>query len=116
MNKILCRKGDACSFFVSVSGGMPLDTRYDKARFQVREAWDSARPLLLAVDDTTGITIDHANARVQVVIGAQATQSLGVTAPRIVAAQLRLYNSADADDCLSWPIEFVLMPAVISNG
>lgn len=115
MNKILCRKGDACSFVVNVSGGTPLDTRYDRAKFQVREAWDNARPLLLAVDETNGITIDHANAQIRIVVGAQATNLLSVTAPRSVAAQVRLYNSADANDCLSWPIEFSLLPAVIKD-
>lgn len=110
---ILCRKGDACPFVVKGMG--PINARYDRARFQVREAWDLSRPVLLSADETNGITIDYDNQEVRIVLGAVQTRTLAITAPKKAAAQLRLFNSSDPDDCLSWPIEFLLHPTAVNN-
>lgn len=114
MANINCRKGDTCVFTVNITG--TLDPRYDQARFQVRDAWDATKPTLLSVNETSGITIDHAAAKVVIVIGASATDQLIVPFPRDVAAQLRLYASTDPDDRISWPIQFRLLPEVIDDA
>jgi hypothetical protein len=112
---VKCRKGDPCSFEARVSTG--IDARYTRARFHVREAWDEASPLLLSADETSGITIDHSDSRVLVVIGATKTAQLPpLRQPRQVAAQLRLYNADDADDRVSYAIPFELLPAVIVDA
>lgn len=113
MSVVKCRKGDPCRFRVSVTSG--IDAKYTRAKFQVRDAWDETLPTRLAVDETTGITITPGTPGVvQVLIGATSTDALPVLRQaREVAAQLRLYNPIDPDDCISWPIPFRLQPDVI---
>lgn len=113
---VRCRKGDPCRFIATVKTG--VDVRYTRARFQVREDWDDSSTLLLSVDETNGITITPGTpGTVEVVIGATATDALPTSPqPRQVAAQLRLYNDADANDRMSWPIPFELQPDVIDDA
>lgn len=110
--RIRCRKGDPFRFVATVRDG--IDARYTRARFQAREDWDESLPLLLAADETNGITIDHIASTISVVIGATRTTALNVVRqPRAIAAQLRLYNPDDADDCMSFAIPVEILPEVI---
>lgn len=112
---IKCRKGDPCRFSVRVRGG--IGTQYTRARFQARDAWDESLPALLHVDQDTGVQIDHGEGVVTVAIGATLTDALPMLRqPREVAAQLRLYNPLDADDRVSFPIPFRLLPDAIADG
>jgi hypothetical protein len=112
---IKCRKGDPCSFNVHVTTG--LSTDYTRAKFQVRDAWDEEAAALIAVDESAGIAFDYDNDIITVSIGATLTDSLPVlNKAREVAAQLRLYNAADTNDRISWPIPFMLLPEVIVDG
>ncbi len=112
---VRCRKGDPCTFEARVSTG--IDARYTRARFVVRDAWDESQPVLLAADEASGITIDHAESRVLVVIGATRTDALpALRQPRQVAAQLRLESGTDSDDRVSFAIPFELLPEVIGHG
>ncbi len=114
--RIKCRKGDPCRFVVAVSTG--IDVKYSRAKFQVRDDWDETLTELLAVDETSGITITAGTpGQVEVFIGATLTDALPVLRQsREVAAQLRLYNPDDGDDRVSWPIPFLLLPEVIVDG
>lgn len=112
---VKCRKGDPCAFVVNIPWG--IDARYTRARFQARDAWDESLPVLLSVDETNGVTIDHAQGCVRVLIGATKTDQLPtLRQQREVAAQLRLYNADDADDRFSVDIPFRLRPDVINDA
>lgn len=117
MDALVCRRGDTCSFVATLgSGDVPLDTRYDKARFVVREApADCEFPALVDIDETSGIDFDYPNSKITVQIGAQVTKALPENLPRSVAAQLRIYNSTNPNDRISWIIPFVVIPSVICN-
>ena len=116
MVEVICQRGDTCRFTLQLASGPGgLNRRYDKARFQARNTWDVNTPAIISVDETSGITIDYGNATVTVVIGASLTEKLIVTSARNVPAQLRLYNSADPDDRISWIIRFLLLPAAIDD-
>lgn len=116
MDDIICRRGDKCRFVVKIGNGtVPLDTRFDKARFQVRDSWALTVPALIAVDETSGIAFDYAGSSVTVEIGALATSGINVRAPKNVPAQLRLYNSQDPNDRISWVIGFMLLPSAVSD-
>lgn len=113
---IVCRKGDTCRFTVQIGEeNAGLDPRFDRARFTVRDAWENHYPTLLSVSEGDGIEFDYTSGIVTVTIGAELTKLLHVTKPRGVAAQLRLYNSNDANDRISWPIKFLLTPTVIGD-
>ncbi len=112
--RIECRKGDPCRFTVAVSSGIAAD--YTRARFQVRREWSEEADALIAVDETSGITIRHAENEIDIHIGATLTDALPVLRqPLAVAAQLRLYHTTDADDRMSFPIPFLLLPDVIDD-
>lgn len=112
---VKCRKGDPCAFVVNIPAG--IDARYTRAKFQAREAWDETLPVLLSADETSGITIEHAQNRVSVFIGATKTDQLPtLRQQREVAAQLRLYNGTDDDDRFSVAIPFRLLPDVIADA
>lgn len=109
---VVCSKGDRCDFDAAYADG--IDAKYVTAKFEVRERWDESLPALIALDETTGVTIDHVAGVVSVAIGADITALLPVrNAPQVVAAQLRLY--ADAQDRISIAIPFVLMPEAIDG-
>lgn len=111
---VRCRKGDPCTFEARVSTG--IDARYTRARLVVRDAWDETLPALIAIDETSGITIDHDASRVLVVIGATRTDALpALRQSRQVAAQLRLENAVDPDDRVSYAIPFELLPEIIGH-
>lgn len=115
MDDILCRKGDKCRFVVQIGDGtLPLDPRYDRAKFEVRAA-PNMPDALIQVDETSGITLDYAASKVVVELGATQTKAIPLPLPRNAVSQLRLYNSSDADDRISWLIGFVVLPSVISD-
>lgn len=111
---VKCRKGDPCRFEIDM--GAPISADYTLAKFQARESFADTGVLLLEVDETTGITINHAGGLITVVIGATQTETLpDTTKPREVPAHIRLYNAGDADDRFSLPIPFLLLPDAIDD-
>jgi hypothetical protein len=113
-NRVNCRKGDACLFTVTVTDGTP--SKYTLARFQVRESFDDTLPPLIEADESDGITIDHGDGTIEVVIGASKTEALTATGrAREVAAMLRLYDPLDVDDRVSYVIPFAILPDAIDD-
>lgn len=113
---ILCRQGDTCRFIAHIGDGTnPLATRYDKARFVVKDAGEVTGISLIDVNETNGISFDYVNSQVIVALGAQLTGSVSLPLPRKVFSQLRLYNSSDINDRISWAIDFVFLPSGIPN-
>jgi hypothetical protein len=116
MTSILCRQGITCAFRVKPSQG--IAAQYTRAKFQVRAGWDPTLPALLSVDETNGITITPDNGdtlgNVYVFIGATATAALTSIGTVIPAAELRLYNPDDADDCIGWAIPFKILPEAVA--
>lgn len=115
MDDILCRRGDKCRFVATIGDGtLALDARYDRARFWVRETLNTT-DVLIQVDETSGVLIDHAASKVTVELGATKTETIPLPLPRNAVSQLRLYNSSDPDDRISWLIGFVILPSVIDD-
>lgn len=111
---ITCGKGDPCNFQVEIETGLSAD--YTLARFQVRAGWDDTLPVLLSASETDGITFDYENNLVNVTLGGTRTRDLPViNQAKEVAAQLRLYNAADLDDCASYKVPMVLTPEAIDD-
>jgi len=111
---VKCRRGDSCAFVFNFAERWPTEipADYTTARFEVREIADDTTTALIAIDENSGVTINHGDSTVSVLIGATVTEALPVVSlVKQVHAQLRLYSSIDPDDRLSWVVpRFLLLP------
>ncbi len=117
---VKCTRGDSCAFVFNFEDrwptGIPAD--YTTARFEVRTIADDSTTALIAIDENSGVTINHGSSTVSVLIGASVTALLPiVSTAREVHAQLRLYSSIDADDRISWVVpRFILLPDGVDDA
>lgn len=90
----------------------PIPSRYTEFTFVLREAADPELPALLQASIGDGFTVDHATGRMDIVIGATATDAVPVVeTERIVVGQIRAINPADAEDVPPWrPFAVYLCP------
>lgn len=113
-DRVQCRKGLPCSFTVTFEAGVPA--RYTEAKFQVRDDWSEALPVRLTATHADGISINHGLGVVSVSIGATKTEAMEtLVVPRVMAAELRLYDPTNADDRMGAPIPFVYLPEAIDD-
>ena len=110
------RKGDTCSFTVTVLSG--IAARYTQARLQVRAETDErVLPVLLEAEVGDGLTITHGTPGVVAVsIGASKTEELPAFGTKMAAfAQLRFYDPENVDDRWSVMLPFDLLPETIDD-
>lgn len=111
---VKCTRGDSCAFVFNFIDRWPTEipADYTTARFEVRTIADDSTTALIAIDENSGVTINHGDSTVSVLIGASVTALLPIVSrAQEVHAQLRLYSGIDADDRLSWVVpRFILLP------
>ena len=110
--RVRFRAGDPLGFVATPASG--LDPRYTRAVFVARADWLPSAPLLLhASTDAGDIEIDHAAGSIKVRVSPASTSALATSnAPRVLAAQVRVSNPADPEDCWSFRVPLEVLPEV----
>lgn len=114
-DRVKCRKGLPCSFTVRFEAG--IGAQYTEAKFQVRDEFGESSTLRLEATQGDGITITPGTPGVvEISIGATKTELMEeLSAERVMAAELRLYDPNNPDDRMGAPIPFVFLPEVIDD-
>lgn len=113
MLKVPIREGYPFAATLTFSAG--IDTRYSAGRFVVRERPDPAARAIVECDESSGLAIDHANARVLISIDGVATDDLGVNDRTLQCwGEIRLSDPLNPGDRIGGQFAVAVVPSLFA--
>lgn len=103
------RIGDEWNFQITIDPA--FGSNYTNASLIIRTAWGETAPILLSVDQTSGLTVATPGALVTASIPGPVTKAIvGIAAPQQVACLLRMFDPATNATPQSAAIPLQLLP------